>query len=163
MKMSEIAEDALFDALKTVPARPTISNLQWIMGTQWLSVADLNLLSIFRVHSSLMVIVGGPDRPPSKAQAAQQNAQDRQRALADRAVQRSNTASSQGSSAAQQGYFAQMTQAMNERGVRLQGAQDTFNQLGEATSEWFNSLSKTVEDQKRKALLSSVTGKLNPF
>jgi hypothetical protein len=78
-------------------------------------------------------------------------------------VQRSNTASSQGSSAAQQGYFAQMTQAINERGVKLDGVQDTFNQLGEATSEWFTSLSKTAEDQKRKALLSSVTGKFNPF
>jgi len=47
MKMSEIPNDALYDALKTVPARPTISNLQWIMGTQYLSAADLNLLSIF--------------------------------------------------------------------------------------------------------------------
>jgi len=45
--MSEIPNDALYDALKTVAARPTISNLQWIMGTQYLSAADLNLLSIF--------------------------------------------------------------------------------------------------------------------
>jgi len=45
--MSEIPNDALYDALKTVPARPTISNLQWIMGTQYLTAADLNLLSIF--------------------------------------------------------------------------------------------------------------------
>jgi len=56
-----------------------------------------------------------------------------------------------------------MTQAMNERGVRLEGVQDTFNSIGEATSQWFNSLSKTVEDQKKKALLSTVKGKLNPF
>ena len=45
MKMSDIPNDALYDAVKTVPARPTISNLQWIMGTQYLGLSDLNLLS----------------------------------------------------------------------------------------------------------------------
>jgi hypothetical protein len=56
-----------------------------------------------------------------------------------------------------------MQQSLNERGLRLDNVQDTFNQLGEASSEWFNSLSKTVEEQKRKALIGSVTSKLNPF
>jgi syntaxin-binding protein 5 len=165
MKMSEIPNDALYDALKTVPARPTISNIQWIMGTQYLSPADLNLLSNspIRWRHTDGSIVGGPDRPLSKSQAAQQYAQDRQRALVERAARRSNTADSQTSSASQQGVFAQMSQAMNERGVRLEGVQETFNSIGETTSEWFNSLSKAAEDQKRKALFSSVTGKLNPF
>jgi len=45
LKMSDIPDDALFDAIKTVPARPTISNLQWIMGTQYIRTDDLNLLS----------------------------------------------------------------------------------------------------------------------
>ena len=45
LKISDIPADALYDALKTVPARPTISNLQWIMGTQYISTNDLNLLS----------------------------------------------------------------------------------------------------------------------
>jgi syntaxin-binding protein 5 len=46
LKMSDIPADALFDAVKSVPARPTISNLQWIMGTQYIRTDDLNLLSI---------------------------------------------------------------------------------------------------------------------
>ena len=45
LRMSDVPSDALYDALKTVPPRPTISNLQWIMGTQYISPADLNLLS----------------------------------------------------------------------------------------------------------------------
>src|ERR1700726_3619004 len=45
LKMSDVPSDALYDAVKTVPPRPTISNLQWIMGTQYLSPTDLNLLS----------------------------------------------------------------------------------------------------------------------
>jgi syntaxin-binding protein 5 len=161
MKMSDMPDDALYDALKTVPPRPTISNLQWIMGTQYISPADLNLLSTSPFHYSNDA-VGGPDRPLSKSQAAAQYAQDRQRALADRAVQRSNTGSSQ-ESPASQGIFAQMSQSLSERGAKLGGVQETFNQLGDASAEWYNSMTKTVEQQKRKALLGSVTGKLNPF
>jgi hypothetical protein len=99
----------------------------------------------------------------SKSQMAAQYAQDRQRALAERAAKRSNTGSSQDDAPATQGVFAQMQQSLAERGVKLGSVQETFNQLEEASSEWFNSMSKTVESQKRKALLGSVTGKLNPF
>ena len=53
LKMSDIPADALYDAVKSVPARPTISNLQWIMGTQYIRVDDLNLLSI--PHSSTLL------------------------------------------------------------------------------------------------------------
>jgi hypothetical protein len=56
-----------------------------------------------------------------------------------------------------------MSQSLSERGAKLGGIQETFNQLGDASSEWYNSMTKTVEQQKRKALLGSVTGKLNPF
>ena len=37
--------DKLFDPEALVPPRPTISNLQWISGTQYVSPADLDLLS----------------------------------------------------------------------------------------------------------------------
>jgi syntaxin-binding protein 5 len=45
LQMSDIPSDALYDPLKTVPPRPTISNLQWIMGTQYISPQDFNVLS----------------------------------------------------------------------------------------------------------------------
>jgi syntaxin-binding protein 5 len=109
------------------------------------------------------VVVGGPDRPLSKSQATVQYAQDRQRALAERAAKRSNTESSQNSSSSTQGIFAQMSQSLSERGVKLDGVQERFNQLEEASSEWFNSMTKAVETQKRKALIGGITGKLNPF
>ena len=56
-----------------------------------------------------------------------------------------------------------MQQSLAERGARLGGVQETFNQLEQASSEWFAGMSKTMEDQKRKALFSAVGGKLNPF
>lgn len=39
------SEDKLFNVEATVPPRPTISNLQWIAGTQYVSPADMDLLS----------------------------------------------------------------------------------------------------------------------
>jgi len=163
MKFSDIPDDALYDAMKNVPLRPTISNLQWIMGTQYISAADLDLLSIFASSYLLTIVVGGPDRPLSKSQAAQQYAQERQRALAERSVQRSNTASPQADATATQGVFAQMQHSLSERGERLGSLQDRFDEIGEATSEWFSGLSKSAESQKRKMLFSSVAGKYNPF
>jgi hypothetical protein len=62
-----------------------------------------------------------------------------------------------------QGIFAQMTQSLSERGAKLGGVQDQFNQLGEASAEWFNSVTKTAEKQKNKAILGHIGGKLNPF
>jgi hypothetical protein len=56
-----------------------------------------------------------------------------------------------------------MSQSLSERGLKLDGVQERFNQLEEASNEWFNSMSKTVESQKRKALVGGITSKLNPF
>jgi syntaxin-binding protein 5 len=50
--------DILLNPDLSTPPRPTISNLQWISGTQYVSPTDLDLL------------IGGPDRPPSKRMMA---------------------------------------------------------------------------------------------
>jgi syntaxin-binding protein 5 len=155
--MSDMPSDLLYDALKTVPPRPTISNLQWIMGTQYLAANDLNLLSISCTHH--LILVGGPDRPLSKAQMAQQYSQDRQRALAERSAQRGGATEG----AASRGVFAQMSESLSERAAKLGGISETFDQLGEASTNWYNSIAKTAEKEKRKALVGSITGKLNPF
>jgi len=43
-----------------------------------------------------------------------------------------------------------MQQSLSERGVKLDGIQEQFNQLGEASQGWYESLTKTAESQKRK-------------
>ena len=52
------SQDRLYNPEAVMPPRPTISNLQWIAGTQYVSPTDLDLL------------IGGPDRPPSKRMMA---------------------------------------------------------------------------------------------
>jgi hypothetical protein len=39
------SQDHLYDPEKVTPARPTITNIQWISGTQYVSPADMDLLS----------------------------------------------------------------------------------------------------------------------
>jgi hypothetical protein len=39
------SQDRLYDPEKVIPARPTITNIQWISGTQYISPADMDLLS----------------------------------------------------------------------------------------------------------------------
>jgi hypothetical protein len=68
LKMSDIPADALFDAVKSVPARPTISNLQWIMGTQYIRTEDLNLLSIHLLRPTNVKLVVQIDLSPNLKQ-----------------------------------------------------------------------------------------------
>jgi hypothetical protein len=42
---SERAKDILLNPELLIPPRPTISNIQWISGTQYVTPADMDLLS----------------------------------------------------------------------------------------------------------------------
>ncbi|KAK5240005.1 Lethal(2) giant larvae sro7, partial [Cryomyces antarcticus] len=61
------SHDSLFNPQLPIPPRPTISNLQWISGTQYITPRDMDLL------------IGGPDRPPSKRMIAQARNDEQQR------------------------------------------------------------------------------------
>lgn len=39
------SKDRLYDPEKVLPPRPTITNIQWISGTQYVSPADMDILS----------------------------------------------------------------------------------------------------------------------
>lgn len=41
------SEDRLFNPQAVIPSRPTITNIQWISGTQYVSPADMDILSPF--------------------------------------------------------------------------------------------------------------------
>ena len=59
------SQEKLFNPQALIPPRPTISNVQWLSGTQYVSPTDLDLL------------IGGPDRPPSKRMLAAAAEEDR--------------------------------------------------------------------------------------
>ncbi|EAU35077.1 conserved hypothetical protein [Aspergillus terreus NIH2624] len=140
------SEDQLFNPQAVIPPRPTISNIQWISGTQYVTPADMDLL------------IGGPERPPSKRMQEQMRAeeQDRRRALREG---RTPTNLSTQSSSSQEGYWSYMQRQVQERTQNLNMAGDSMDRLEENSSNWARDVNKFVQTQKRKAVLGALGSK----
>ncbi|KAK2731836.1 hypothetical protein FQN55_004423 [Onygenales sp. PD_40] len=140
-------EDAIYNPALPIPPRPTISNLQWISGTQYVSPQDMDLL------------IGGPDRPPSKKMLEQMRMDEADRAASARlgGPNRSNTPRSGQQS--EEGYWAYMQRQMQERTENLNIMGDTMNRLEESSSGWANDVDKYVKSQKKKAVLGALGSK----
>jgi hypothetical protein len=130
--------DRLINPKIDIPPRPTISNLQWISGTQHVSPLDLDLL------------VGGPNRPPSKrmmeAAAAEQRAA-------------SNTSAAGGGSSSQEGWGDYLTRQLNERTEKLNLMGDTMDTLQEQSAGWADDVNKFIGRQKRNMIVGGLTSK----
>ncbi|KAL2268367.1 hypothetical protein VTJ83DRAFT_3213 [Remersonia thermophila] len=126
--------DELINPELTLPPRPTISNLQWMTGTQYISPTDLDLL------------IGGEDRPPSK------------RMLAAAAAERRGVQQGQGPGPAgqQEGWGSYLGRQIQERAERLTMVDDAMSKLQETSQGWADEVNKFVKKQKRDAVLGSV-------
>jgi hypothetical protein len=137
-KSLQQSPDILINPKLECPPRPTISNLQWISGTQHVSPLDLDLL------------VGGPDRPPSKrmmdASAAEQRAA------------RSGAAAGP-ASPSQEGWGDYLTRQLNERTEKLNIMGDTMDDLQQQSAGWADDVNKFVGKQKRNLVLGSIKSK----
>ncbi|KAF8250278.1 hypothetical protein K440DRAFT_541850 [Wilcoxina mikolae CBS 423.85] len=143
VRPKDTPSDTLYNPSAPPLPRPTISNLQWLSGTQHVSIADLDLL------------IGGPDRPMSKKQ--QQAA--RTAANAERDASRRGGQASDNGGASGEGVFANMARNMRERTEKLSFTTDTMDRLEESSASFAEDVSKYVSQQKRKALLGGITGK----
>jgi hypothetical protein len=135
------SQDRLFNPEALVPPRPTISNLQWISGTQYVSPTDLDLL------------IGGPDRPPSKRMLAAAAEEDR--------LARSGGAGSSRIPGTQstEGWGDYMTRQLNERTEKLNIMGDSMDKMQENSAGWADDVTKFVSKQKRNMVLGGLTGK----
>ncbi|PKS13028.1 hypothetical protein jhhlp_000369 [Lomentospora prolificans] len=135
--------DLLINPELLTPPRPTISNLQWISGTQYVSPTDLDLL------------IGGPDRPPSKrmleAAAAEQRAM--------RMSAAAGNASSSAAGGSQEGWGEYLTRQLNERTEKLNLMGDSMDKLQDASQGWADDVSKVVKKQQRNMLLGGIKAK----
>ncbi|KAK0713075.1 lethal giant larvae like, C-terminal-domain-containing protein [Lasiosphaeria miniovina] len=129
--------DTLVNPELLMPPRPTISNLQWISGTQYVSPTDLDLL------------IGGPDRPPSKRMIAAAAAEERQARSAGSARRGARAGSSQ-----QQGWGEYLSQQLSERTEKL-NFMGTMDNL-QASSGWADDVGKYVQSTKRNMLLGGL-------
>ncbi|GAW26143.1 putative snare-dependent exocytosis protein [Rosellinia necatrix] len=133
-KALENTADRLVNPDLIMPTRPTISNMQWISGTQYISPTDLDLL------------IGGPGRPPSKR-------------MQDASVAMENQARAGPSNASQEGWGDYLTRQLNERTEKLNIMNDSLDNVASSSQKWSEDASKFVSSQKRKMLLGSIAGK----
>ncbi|EPS44716.1 hypothetical protein H072_1302 [Dactylellina haptotyla CBS 200.50] len=126
-------KDSLHNPEVPVPPRPTISNLQWIKGTQHISADDFDQL------------VGGVDRPMSKKQLEE----------ARRAAAAQGGAGKQGG-AAGAGLFGSMAAGFNQRTQNLTNFQDNMAHLENTTTDFAKATTKFIEQQKRQAALGTI-------
>ncbi|KAJ5674106.1 hypothetical protein N7462_009545 [Penicillium macrosclerotiorum] len=137
------SQDRLYDPEKIIPTRPTITNIQWISGTQYISPADMDIL------------IGGPERPPSKRMIEQMKLEEQERRQALREG-RAPPPEPQGND---ESYWSYMSRQVQERTERLGIAGDTMDRLEENSSNFASDVGKYVQTQKRKAVFGVLGSK----
>ncbi|KAI1189507.1 lethal giant larvae like, C-terminal-domain-containing protein [Nemania serpens] len=135
-KELENTADRLVNPELAIPPRPTISSLQWISGTQYISPADLDLL------------IGGAGRPPSKR-------------MLEASVAMEGQARAGPSSPSQEGWGDYLTRQLNERTEKLNIMGDSLDNVAASSQKWSEEASKFVTNQKRKMLLGTITSKFS--
>jgi hypothetical protein len=141
--------DSLVNPNAVLPPRPTISNLQWMTGTQYVSPTDLDLL------------IGGEGRPPSKRMMELAAAE---RGLAGSggggggggAAGGSRAGASARAGTAQEGWGEYLSRQINERTEKLTIVDDAMNRLQESSQGWADDVNKYVKKQKRDVVLGTV-------
>lgn len=143
------SQDKIFNPEALIPPRPTISNLQWMSGTQYVTPAEMDKL------------IGGPNRPPSKRMIEQMRADEE----VERMARHQNTGSS--SSAGRhppgkqdEGYWAYMQRQVQERTENLGLAGDNMDKLEDNSQGWADDVNKYVSSQKKKAVMGLIGHKL---
>lgn len=136
--------DKLVNPEALVPPRPTISNVQWLSGTQYVSPTDLDLL------------IGGPDRPPSKRMQEAAAAEERAARLGSRP---GTAGASARAGTSQEGWGEYLQRQINERTEKLNLAGDSMDSLQQSSSGWADDVNKFVGKQKRNMVLGGLKGK----
>ncbi|KAL7619942.1 Lethal(2) giant larvae sro7 [Parahypoxylon ruwenzoriense] len=134
--------DKLINPELEIPPRPTISNVQWISGTQYVSPMDLDLL------------IGGPDRPASKRMISAAAAMERNAQAGPSSPGYSGTGS-------QEGWGEYLTRQLNERTEKLNIMNDSLDSAADTSQRWADDVSKYVNQQKRNIILGGITSKFS--
>ena len=135
------SHDKLFNPEALIPPRPTISNMQWISGTQYVTPADIDKL------------IGGPDRPPSKRMIEQMRLDEEARQAASR--QPAGSSTSPPPQRQEESYWAYMQRQVQERTESLGLAGDNMDKLEDNSQGFADDVGKFVGRQKKKAVMGS--------
>lgn len=139
-KALQQSPDTMVNPKLESPPRPTISNLQWISGTQYVSPLDLDLL------------VGGPDRPASKRML--------EAAAAERRAAAGGTATVAAAAGSSQESWGQyLSRQLTERTEKLNIMSDGMDNLQQQSQGWADDVNKFMGKQKRNLVMGSIKRK----
>ncbi|ORY86798.1 lethal giant larvae like, C-terminal-domain-containing protein [Protomyces lactucae-debilis] len=149
--LRDVPPDALFDALKQpAMARPTISNWQWLSGTQHIKPSDLD------------TILSDGVRPLSKRAQERIRASEKQRQLVERQEQISQQQNERvrgaqrgalGRSREGRDTYGEMQQQGQERGERMSQLDETFENLSKASGDFLTEVDKFASNAKKQVML----------
>lgn len=131
--------DKLFNPEALRPPRPTISNVAWISGTQYVTPADMDKL------------IGGPDRPPSKRMIEQLRSDEQAQRVAN--LQPASNSRNPPPGRQDDGYWAYMQRQVQERTENLGLAGDNMDKLEENSQGFADDVGKFISQQKKKAVM----------
>ncbi|KAK9462037.1 lethal giant larvae like, C-terminal-domain-containing protein [Lipomyces oligophaga] len=173
-KGGEKNEVELYDVMKRMPPRPTISNVQWIAGSRYLTPEAFDIL------------IGGPHRPKSARQIEEERARREQERLdaTQKLYSQSSASSSRSSSFLDKitgssnnnnnnsGYASErrdsygngytrdpyrgnsLPNEAQERGEQIGFMSQQFSKLEDASNEYAQTISNFLEDQKKSVATS---------
>jgi syntaxin-binding protein 5 len=106
------------------------------------------------------LLVGGPDRPPSKRMLAQAHADEEQRRRdARRPGQPSASSAAPAPAPSDEGWGAWATRTLNERTEKLNLMGDSMDNLSNNSKGWADDVNKYVAKQKRGLVMGAVKSK----
>lgn len=120
--------------------------MQWLSGTQHVTIEDMDLL------------IGGPDRPPSKRMLAQARADEELRRREARLANRPGAAASS-PPPANEGWGAWASRQISERTEKLNLVGDSMDNLSNNSKGWADDVNKYVAKQKRGFVMGAVKSK----
>ncbi|EMC99976.1 hypothetical protein BAUCODRAFT_145304 [Baudoinia panamericana UAMH 10762] len=136
--------DKIFEPAALIPPRPTISAVSWVTGTQYVTPSDMDIL------------IGGPNRPPSKRMIAQAKAEEEQLRRQGRAGMNTQAAAIAGQ---QESYWDYMQRQIQERTEKLGLVGDSMQSLEENSASWADEVGSFVRRQKRNAATGIIKAK----
>ncbi|KAI1435860.1 lethal giant larvae like, C-terminal-domain-containing protein [Xylaria sp. CBS 124048] len=154
-KELENSADRLINPDLPLPPRPTISNMQWLSGTQYISPTDLDLL------------IGGAGRPASKRMMAASKAMQEDLSSPSSSSPSGLSSGGGGGGAAaatgrsQEGWGDYLTRQLNERTEKLNIVNDSLEGIATSSQKWSEDAGKLISSQKRKILLGGITSKFS--
>lgn len=105
------------------------------------------------------LLIGGPDRPPSKRMLAQARADEQQRRQDARMGNRPGASSSAAGADPNEGWGEWASRQLNERTEKLNLVGDSMDNLSNNSKGWADDVNKYVAKQKRGFVMGAVKSK----